>query len=120
METYNDADTINTDENFVFKKWSLEFENLYNVNDNENFDNQFYDDIMQSKSFLEEHMKEPLYENISVLNTTILRSEIEKVVNSAKNGKSTGYDKIPSEVMKFPIIIDVLHSLFNLVFDNGI
>ena len=120
MEAYNDDDTINTDENFVFKKWSSEFENLYNVNDNENFDNQFYDDIMQSKSFLEERMQEPLYENNSVLNTTILRSEVEKVVNSAKNGKSTGYDKIPSEVLKFPIIIDVLHSLFNLCFDTGI
>ena len=120
MEAYNDDNTINTDENFVFKKWSSEFENLYNVNDNENFDNQCFVDIMQRKSFLEERMQEPLYENNSVLNMTFLRSEVKKVVNSANNGKSTGYDKIPSEVLKFPIIIDVLHSLFNLCFDTGI
>ena len=42
------------------------------------------------------------------------------MVNSTKNGKSNGYDKIPSEVLKFPKIIDVLHSLFHLCFDTGI
>ena len=29
MEVYNDDGTINTDSNFVFKKWSSDFENLY-------------------------------------------------------------------------------------------
>ena len=48
---------------------------------------------------------------------TILRSEVEKVVSSSKAGKSTGFDKIPAEpaeVLRFPIIVDVLHFLFNL------
>lgn len=63
-------------------------------------------------------MQEPLYERKSVLNMTILRSEVEKV--RAKMEKSTGYDKIPSEILKFPIIIDVLHLLFNLCFETGI
>ena len=37
-----------------------------------------------------------------------------------KNGKSSGFDKIPYEVLKFPIIIDVLHALFSLCFDTVI
>ena len=65
-------------------------------------------------------MQDPLYEDNSILNTSILRTEVEKAVYSTKNGKNTGFDKILSEVLKFPIIIDVLHSLFNLCFDTGI
>ena len=120
MEVYNDDGTINTDSKFVFKKWSSDFESLYNADDTENFDNQFYENILQSKSFLEDRMQEPLYESIQTLNITILRSEVEKVVNGAKAGKSTRFDTIPAEVLKFPIIVDVLHSLFNLCFDTGL
>ena len=65
-------------------------------------------------------MQEPLYESNQTLKMTILRSEVEKAVNRAKAGKSTGFDKIPAEVLKFPIIVDVLHSLFNLCFDTGL
>ena len=121
MEVYDDSENIITDESFVFQKWSSEFENLYNlIGNNETFDNQFYEQILRNKSFLEDRMQDPLYEDNSILNTSILRSEVEKAVYSTKNGKSTGFDKIPSEVLKFPIIIDILHSLFNLCFDTGI
>ena len=121
LEVYDDDGNIISNENFVFQKWSKEFENLYNLNrDSQNYDQQFYDKIVREKVFLEDRMLDPLYEENTSLNASIMRSEVEKVVNRAKNGKSVGFDKIPYEILKFPIIIDVLHSLFNLCFDTGI
>ena len=109
----------------------VEIENLYNLNgNNETFDSQCYEQILHSRSFLEDRLQDPppphththfRYEDNFILNTSILRAEVEKAVYSAKkNWKSTGFDKIPSEVLKFPIMIDVLHSLFNMCFDTGI
>lgn len=64
MEVYDDSENIITDESFVFQKWSPEFENLYNLNgNNETFDNQFYEQILHNKSFLEDRMQDPLYED---------------------------------------------------------
>ena len=52
------------------------------------------------KILLEDRMLDPLFQENPVLNMPISRSEVEKVVNYAKNGKSTGYDKIPCEGLK--------------------
>ena len=65
-------------------------------------------------------MLDPLYEENVSLNYTISRSEVEHVVYGAKTGKAVGPDKIPYEVLKYPIIIDILHKLFNYCFDTGI
>ena len=117
LEVYDELGNVISDENFVFQKWSTEFENLCNT---EQFDDQFYPDILNGKLFLEDRMLDPLFEENPSLNISVIRSEVEKVVYSAKNGKSIGYDKIPYEVLKFHIIIDVLYALFNLCFDTGI
>ena len=121
LEVYDEDQNVISDEDFVFQTWSREFENLYKSNENsENFDNQFYEGILHDKLFLEHHMLDPLFDGNTNLNASITRSEVEKVVSCAKNGKCTGFDKIPYEVLKFPIIIDVLHAMFNLCFDTGI
>ena len=39
---------------------------------------------------------------------------------NAKNVKSSGIDNIPYEVLKFPSVIPVLRSLFQLIFDTSI
>ena len=66
------------------------------------------------KYFLEDGMLDPLFEQNRILNVPISHCGAKKVVNCAKNGKSSGFDKMPNEVLEFPIIIDILHSLFNL------
>ena len=93
---------------------------MYNAEPSENFDDRFYHEILSEKMFLEDGMLDPLFEQNPILNVPISHCEVKKVVNCAKNGKSSGFDKIPYEVLKFPIIIDVLHALFNLCFDTGI
>ena len=76
----------------------VEIENLYNLNgNNETFDNQCYEQILHSRSFLEDRLQDHLpppptpthpplsrYEDNSILNTPILRAEVEKAVYSAK------------------------------------
>ena len=64
MEVYGDDENVVSDENFVFQKWSNEFENLYNAN----FDDQFYHEILSEKTFLEDGMLDPLYEQNPILN----------------------------------------------------
>ena len=81
MEVYGDDENIVSDENFVFQKWSNEFENLYNAETNENFDDQFYQEIWSEKTFLEDGMLDPLYEQYPILNVPILHCEVKKVVN---------------------------------------
>ena len=64
------------------------------------FDNQFYDKILNHKRLLEENMLDPLYEENTSLNHTINQNEVEHAVFRAKNGKASGIDKIPYEVLK--------------------
>ena len=51
---------------------------------NEQFDDQFYQDILNEKLFLEDRMLDPLFEENPSLNISIIRLEVEKVVYSAK------------------------------------
>ena len=69
--------------------------------------------------FLDDGMLDPLFEQNTILNVPFSHCEVKEVVNCAKNSKSSGFDNIPYKVLKFPIIIDVLHALF-LCFDTGI
>ena len=61
-------------------------------------------------------MLHPLYESNHDLNHNITLIEIQRLVMNAKNGKSAGIDNIPYEVLKFPSVILVIQSLFQLIF----
>ena len=111
---------MRTDSSFVDSTWTRDFSNLYNAQNTQDFDYQFYDNMLQHKRLLEDNMKDPLYDETRSLNIPISRDEIEKVVFRAKNGKSVGPDKIPYEILKFPSVIDALYSLFNFCLDSGL
>ena len=121
LEVYDDQGNIISDSDRVFDKWSDGFSSLYNSEcTDDQFDQQFYDRILQHKRFLEDNMLDPLYQENVLLNYCITHCEVERVVYGAKNGKSVGPDKIPYEVLKHPVIIDTLHPLFNFCFDTGL
>ena len=65
-------------------------------------------------------MLDPLYESNSELNQNISLQEIQRIIMSAKNGKSSRIDNIPYDVLKFPSVIPVIRSLFQLIFDTSI
>ena len=118
METYDDTANVTPDQDTVFEKCSADFSSLYNPeNTEEHFDQQFYQEILRHKRLLEDNTLDPLYEENISLNYMITRSEVEHVVYG---GKAVGPDKIPYEVLKHPVIIDILHRLFNFCFDTGI
>ena len=95
MEVYGYDENINSDENMVFQKWLSDFENLYNAEPNENFDDRFYHEILSEKMFLDDGMLDTLFEQNTILNVPFSHCEVKRVVNCAKNGKSSGFDKIP-------------------------
>ena len=120
METYDQDGNIITDETFVLNQWKTDFENLYKNDDGNSFDTQFHNDALSHKQFLEENMLDPLYESNRDLNQNISMQEIETIIRHTKNGKSSGIDNIPYEVLKFPSVFPVLRSLFQLIFDTSI
>ena len=119
MEVYDDNGNVCDDNKTVFETWHTDFNGVYNPNNEIDYDQTFYDNILQHKRLLEDNMLDPLYVQNDFLNAPISRQEIEKVIYKAKNNKSCGFDKIPYEVLKFTTVIDVLHSLFQFCLDTG-
>ena len=93
---YDNDNNLNSNEDVVFKKWSEDFQTLYDNSSVYNeFDEQFYENIIREKDFLEGHMLDPLYEENLFLKKILSLEEVESVVMAAKSGKSVGIDKIP-------------------------
>ena len=111
METYDQNGDIITNETCVLNQWKTDFENLYRNDDNSAFDSHFQNEALSHKQLLEENMLDPLYKSCHDLNQNISTREVEKIIMNAKNGKSSGIDNIPYEVLKFPSVISVLRSL---------
>ena len=120
METTDNNGSIVTDETFVLNRWKTDFENLYRNDDENAFNTEFQNEALSHKTVLEENMLDPLYESNSDLNQNISLQEIQKIIMNAKNGKSSGIDNIPYDVLKFPTVIPVLCLLFQLIFDTSI
>ena len=81
---YDENGNVQTDRNFVNHTWSRDFSNLYNTQDQTDFDSKFYDEMLQHKRLLEDNLNDPLYEQSPTLNSQISRGEVEKVVHRAK------------------------------------
>ena len=99
QEVYDDDGNIITDIDSVLSKWKRDYENLYKSDQNL-FDNDFYNNILQLLSNAENRMNDPLYTPNYELNKNITAQEVNFVVDKLKNNKSPGIDKIPNEVLK--------------------
>ena len=84
------------------------------------FDDQFLDEVVQSKDTLENEIVRDDYIQNGVLNVDISFDEIEKVVGKLKTRKATGWDKIPNEVLKNTKVHMLLYYLFNTCFKYNI
>ena len=117
VEAYDENGEILTDETFILEKWKSEFEKLYNNEGSDEFDTDFHRQCLSHKHLLEDRMLDPLYESNGELNYNVSLEEIDRIIMNSKNGKSTGIDKIPYEVLKFPAVVPVIRALFQLIFD---
>ena len=120
MHFYDENGHIVTDENRVFEKWKLDFENLYNSSPSDEFDQPFYELSKTHKLLLENALLDPLYSSNADLNCNITLEEIAAVIMKAKKHSSCGIDQIPYDVLKYPPVIAVIQQLFQLIFDTSI
>ncbi|CAC5400852.1 unnamed protein product [Mytilus coruscus] len=65
-------------------------------------------------------MEDPLFMPNEDLNSNITIDEITNIVMHAKSKSASGPDQIPYGVLKYPIIIQTLQQLFQLIFDTSI
>ena len=112
--------SISTAVNTVFERWKHDFYNLYNCKEESDFDEVHYDRAKVHKLLLENNMNDPLYEPNVQLNSNVTIDEAACVVQKSKSGSAWGYDELPYEVLKSPVIIACLQQLFQYVFDSGV
>ncbi len=93
--------------------WQNEFHTLFKGYQENDFDENFYENIMREKKAMEE---EPIDTNSDTLNSFITFDEVKKVLGNAKNNKSVGIDSLPNEVLKNTNSCMLLQSLFNKIF----
>ena len=114
MEIINNDGTLETNSTVVLNQWKNEFYNLY-----KNILGVYDDDFKEiSKHFMlfnEDKMTNPLYEETGNLNINFSYEEVQYVVLKAKNGKSTGMDGIPYEVLKISVVLNFYNVYFNTV-----
>jgi hypothetical protein len=118
MEVVSNDGKVLTKHEEVLDHWKAEFEKLY-AQTQENTDPEILRNAKQRVYQSELTFMDPLYEttHVNTLNRRITLGEVEHAVQRAKNGKATGPDQIPNEILKFPQIMETLHHLFGLCFD---
>lgn len=86
---------FSTDEKDVCNKWQQDFSTLYNVPEDLDFDEEFYQNIVNEVTRIEEN----LTETNDFVNRSMSFDEIEKAVKKLKLKKAVGVDFIPNEVL---------------------
>ena len=106
MEIIEDGVVV-SDINKVLQKWKDDFRNLYNqnivVNDVEAISDVRHDVV-----------------DTSQINDDITRSQVGNALKMAKQGKATGTDKLPVEVLCNPTCTRFLHIFFQKCFKNAL
>lgn len=114
-EAFDKNGCATRDPGAVFAHWKNCFEGLYGTAPTGDFDENFFETIM--KEFDPENIS---MSSDSVLNSPITLVEVKKVVDSAKSGKATGPDLIPTEALQNVVCIQLLYKLFSHCFNNGV
>ena len=120
MEVLNEDGTILTTERDVLERWRTDFENLYNGSSGDDFDNDHFNFVKSEKHAREHHMESHMFECNDELNCDITGDEISDIVMRSKSSSACGLDEIPYSVLKYPIVIETLRQLFQLILNSSI
>lgn len=99
---------VSNNQEIVLETWKTAFCRLLNPEDN-----TIQTEIPPLNNITKHPTPEYLNEGISV-------AEITEGLVKLKNNKASGYDNIPSEIIKCPRLHIILHSLINKCFEKGI
>jgi hypothetical protein len=106
----------------VLDTWRTYFTILLNDQGNTNFDEEHYQHVKETLHYMES--EDPTMNdednNLGILNSDILFSEVKSAVKRAKFRKSTGTDSIPNEVLKNDVCINMLFRLISFCFEHSI
>ena len=125
---YSENGNISHDSDIILAKWKSDFQTLFNP-DVYVSDDSFLtriDDLMRDceAEFQCCGNVDNTYniqnEDCEHLNNTITLEEVRKAINHSKNGKSTGIDNIPNEILKLPKLLSPLHKLYQYCFENSV
>ena len=116
MEVYNGNGVIVNDTGVVLEKWRDEYNMLYNVQTEPGtFDDEFYNSCKNDIPNLEMHES-----TLDGLNDSISITEVSRALRDAKIKKSVGIDNLPNEILKNHKTMQMLHVLFQEIFETGI
>ena len=99
LEVIDDAGNLLTYKKEVIDKWKNDYGNLYNENISQSFDGNH---LHQIKQLLENSIDDGSIfpkDDCSSFNTHVTREEVRQAVYKMKNGKASGADEIPAEVL---------------------
>jgi hypothetical protein len=91
---------ITMDTNEILSKWKKDFSELLNPQSENEFDAEFYEQVLHEKQRFEFNMEQTNYTENSYLNEEISTEEVVKVIRKLKNKKAAGPDLIPNEVLR--------------------
>ena len=119
MEILTENGLVIRDTNSVLLTWKNDFQGLFRLNSENNFDDIFLETCKAYVTFYEEKMCSPIFKSPENLNKNISFDELKIQIMTAKSGKACGPDSIPYEVLKNDNTIKLLCSLIQLFFDSG-
>ena len=118
MEVYDDNGDVSDDTNVVLRKWCDDYEHLFNFQSAPgDFDDDFYNSCKEQLPLLEEQCASIATDG---LNSVIGLSEVEAALRHAKLRKAIGIDNLPNEILKNANTVNLLHALFDAIFNTGV
>ena len=101
-----------TNETEVLQEWKTDFSKLWNNTNDTYYDNYFLDNVDRNLLYFETQMETEKFVQNAMLNIDITIDEAEVAVAKLKNGKATGVDNIPNEVIKKDTVLQWWYRLF--------
>lgn len=115
MEVVDRSGNVSTDTSDILSRWKSDYENLFCDNTN-NFDENHLSYIQTA---LQNNSVARVDADLTILNSAISKSEVEKSIFRAKLRKASGLDNIPAEVLRNPVCVDLLHEIISYCFNTG-
>ena len=120
MEVLDDEGNVIANDREILERWRVDFENLYNGCGSTEFDNVHYNETKSDKDIRERRMEEESYQCNEEINYDVSFQEISDIVMRAKSNSACGIDEIPYSVLKYPVVINTIRSLFQHIFDTSL
>ena len=115
MEVKDSCGNISTHTDDVLNRWKNDFENLCSDSTNPDFD-EYHLNIVKQR--VHDNAVPSVHRDITCLNTPISLMEVEQSIYRAKLKRATGFDRIPAEVLRNPVCIDLLYKIINFCFEH--